>query len=65
VIAMWINIVEDLTGEVAIKALPTSVQELYVDVDPVTTVSTLRYRMRLDNFKNQLQMYYKGGKVRQ
>ena len=64
-IAMWIDIVEDLTAEVAIKALPTNVQELYFDVDPESTVSTLRYRRRINNFNNQLQIYYKGGKVRQ
>jgi hypothetical protein len=34
---MWIDIVEDLTAEVAIKALPTNVQELYFDVDPEST----------------------------
>ena len=64
-IAMWIDIVEDLTAEVAIKALPTNVQELYFDVDPESTVSTLRYRRRINSFNNQLQIYYKGGKVRQ
>ena len=35
-IAMWIDIVEDLTVEVAIKDLLT-----YFDVDPESTVSTL------------------------
>jgi hypothetical protein len=40
-IAMWIDIVEDLTAEVAIKALSTNVQELYFDVDPESTVLTL------------------------
>jgi hypothetical protein len=39
--AMWIDIVDDLTVEVAIKSLPTNIQELYFDVDNESAVSTL------------------------
>jgi hypothetical protein len=59
-IAMWIDIVEDLTVEVAIKDLLT-----YFDVDPESTVSTLWYMKQINNFNNLLQKYFKGGKVRQ
>jgi hypothetical protein len=42
-IEMWVDIVEDLTAEVALKALPHHLQELFVNVDPESTVCAHRY----------------------
>jgi hypothetical protein len=61
-VEMWVDIVEDLTAEVALKALPHHLQELFVNVDPESTVCAHRYRNRIAD-RNQPKVYYKGGKV--
>jgi hypothetical protein len=33
-IQMWVDLVEDMTAEVAIRSLPFHIQDLYMDVDP-------------------------------
>jgi hypothetical protein len=65
-INIWVDIVEDMTAEVALKSLPIYLQDLYANVDPESTVSAHGYRWRLANDSNQLTLkniYYKGGKV--
>jgi hypothetical protein len=46
-IQMWMDIVEDMNASVAIMSLPSQIQDLFIDVDPESTVSVLRYRKRL------------------
>jgi hypothetical protein len=62
---LWVDIVEDMTAEVALKALPIYVQDLYAEVDPESSVSAHRYRQRVANARDQLtfKKKYKGGKV--
>jgi len=63
-ITMWVDLVEDLTAEVALKSLPPHIQDLFMDVDLESQVSAQRYRQRLQvEAKNNLQIFYKGGKV--
>jgi hypothetical protein len=63
-ILMWVDLVEDLTAEVALKSLPPHIQDLFMDVDLESQVSAQRYRQRLQvEAKNNLQIFYKGGKV--
>jgi hypothetical protein len=61
-IEMWVDIVEDMTAEVALKALPHHLKELFVNVDPESIVCARRYRNRIAD-RNQPKVYYKGGKV--
>ena len=61
-IEVWVDIVEDLTAEVALKALPHHLRDLFVNVDPDSKVTATRYRNRIAN-RSQLKLYYKGGKV--
>jgi len=63
-ILMWVDLVEDLTAEVALKSLPPHIQDLFMDVDLESQVSAQRYRQRLQvGAKNNLQIFYEGGKV--
>ncbi len=61
-IEMWVDIVEGMTAEVALKVLPHLLQEFFVTVDPESTVCACRYRNRISD-RNQPKVYYKGGKV--
>jgi len=61
-IEVWVDIVEDMTAEVALKALPHHLRDLFVNVDPDSKVTATRYRNRIAN-RSQLKLYYKGGKV--
>ena len=61
-IEMWVDIVEDTTAEVALKALPHHLQDLFFNVDPESTVKATRYRNRIAN-RTQPKLYYKGGRV--
>ena len=62
-IKMWVDIVEDMTAVTALKSLPASVQDVYINVDPESTVSAHKYRRRLPDLGSNLNVYYKGGKV--
>jgi hypothetical protein len=62
-IATWIDYIEDLTASVAMKALPSNIRELYLNVDPDSRVSVGRYRRRLDLSTSTINILYKGGKV--
>jgi hypothetical protein len=61
-IEMWVDIVEDMTAEVALKALPHHLRDLFFNVDPESTVKATRYRNRIAN-RTQPKLYYKGGRV--
>jgi hypothetical protein len=58
---MWVDVVEVMTAEVALKALPHHLQELLVNADPESTVCAGRYRNI--GSRNQPKLCYKGGKV--
>jgi hypothetical protein len=60
---MWVDIVENMTADKALRSIPASVQDVYVNVDPESTVSTHKYRRRLPDLGKNLHVYYKGGKV--
>lgn len=62
-IATWIDYVEDLTASMAMKALPSKIRELYLNVDPDSRVSVGRYRRRLNLSTSTINILYKGGKV--
>lgn len=62
-IATWIDFVEELTASVAMKALPSNIRELYLNVDPDSRVSVGRYRKRLNRYTSTINIFYKGGKV--
>jgi hypothetical protein len=62
-IKMWVDIVEDMTADTALRSLPASVQDVYINVDPESTVSAHKYRRRLPDLGSNLHVYYKGGKV--
>jgi hypothetical protein len=61
-IEMQVDIVDDMTAEVALKPLPHHLQELVVTFDPESTVCAGRYKNRIAH-KNQPKVYYKDGKV--
>ncbi len=61
-IEIWVDIVEDMTAEVALKALPHHLRDLFFNVDPESTVKATRYRNRIAN-RTQPKLYYKGGRV--
>jgi hypothetical protein len=62
-IATWIDFVEELTASVAMKALPSIIRELYLNVDPDSRVSVGRYGKRLNGYTSTVNILYKGGKV--
>jgi hypothetical protein len=61
-IEIWVDIVEDMTAEVALKALPHHLQDLFINFEPDSKVTATSYRNRIAN-RTQPKLYYKGGKV--
>jgi hypothetical protein len=61
-IDMWVDIVQDITAELALKKLPHHLQELFVSFDPESAVCAGRYRNRIAH-RNLPKKCYKGGKV--
>jgi hypothetical protein len=61
-IQMWVDVVEDMKAEIAIRSLPAETQDLFMNIDPESTVSACKYRSQL-NAANTVRVYYKGGKV--
>ena len=62
-IEMWVDIVEDMTAEVALKVLPQHLQDIFVNVDPESKVCACRYRNRIVGNRNHYKLFYKGGTV--
>jgi hypothetical protein len=63
-IQIWVDLVKDMTAEVALKSSPSHVQDLYMDIDLESQVSAYRYRQHIQRLQqNKLQVLYKGRKV--
>ena len=62
-ILMWVDLVENMTAEVALKCLPPHIQDLFMDVDLDSQVSAQRYRQWLQVGAKNKRLLYKGGKV--
>lgn len=59
----WLPLVEAMDAATAIAALPVAVQDLFLHVDPDSTVCVKQFKRKIGCALNQGKILFKGGKV--
>jgi len=65
-ISVWLDLVDSMTAEIALKSLPLPLQDLFSHIDPESKVCVQRFKNRLQRNtgdKEQVKILFKGGKV--